>query len=154
MTSHQNLMLYGKLSGFRLLVLANRLGCNTDFLKDLHDRLLEGLEVAIARIQTIMELEWSAVADEFSAYQLYYEAEAFGQFTIDLLDVLEIDVGTYEYRINGGNWINALKADEEGVDIEYPELMALTENELGSLAQIMQAITRETGIPVRAARVT
>ncbi|MCG5486331.1 MAG: hypothetical protein KK482_21900, partial [Sinorhizobium meliloti] len=65
------------------------------------------------------------------------------------LDDLEIDFDTHEYRINGGGWINALTAVN---DVEYPELVALTEEELGSLAPIIKDITREAGIAVHAAR--
>lgn len=154
MTSDQNLMLYADLAGFRLVGLANRFGCDTDFCRELHDRLIEGLEAAIARIRTIMALERSVLTgdQEFATYQLDGETEIFGRFTISLLDDLEIDFDTYEYRINGGDWINALTADNSGVDIDYPELVGLTEDELGSLAQIIMDIRRETGIPVHAAR--
>jgi len=152
MTSDQNLMLYAKLVGFRLVVLANRVGCDTDFLQELHDRLVEGLEAAIARIQTIMALERSVLTGDKAAYQLDGETEIFGRCAISLLDDLEIDFDTHEYRINGSDWINALTAADSGVDIDYPELVALTEDELGSLAQIIKDITRETGIPVHAVR--
>ncbi|MGR9060151.1 hypothetical protein ACU8NH_30465 (plasmid) [Rhizobium leguminosarum] len=152
MTSDQNLMLYAKLVGFRLVVLANRVGCDTDFLQELHDRLVEGLEAAIARIQTIMALERSVLTGDEAAYQLDGETEIFGRCAISLLDDLEIDFDTHEYRINGSDWINALTAADSGVDIDYPELVALTEDELGSLAQIIKDITRETGIPVHAVR--
>ncbi|MBY3448069.1 hypothetical protein HFN83_37025, partial [Rhizobium laguerreae] len=93
MTSDQNLMLYAKLAGFRLVVLANRFGCDTDFSRELHDRLIEGLEAAVARIRVIMELERTLLVgdDEFIAYQLQGETEIFGRFTINLLDDLEID---------------------------------------------------------------
>ncbi|MBY3136669.1 hypothetical protein [Rhizobium laguerreae] len=153
MTSDQNLMLYAKLAGFRLVVLANRFGCDTDFSRELHDRLIEGLEAAVARIRVIMELERTLLVgdDEFIAYQLQGETEIFGRFTINLLDDLEIDFDTHEYRINGGNWINALTADDNGIDIAYPELLALTEEQLGSLVPIVEEITRQTGIPVHAA---
>ncbi|MGO7186235.1 hypothetical protein ACCS49_34465, partial [Rhizobium brockwellii] len=109
MTSDHNLMLYTKLAGFRLVVLANRFGCDSGFSRELHDRLIEGLEAAIARIHVIMELERNLLVgdDEFIAYQLQGETEIFGRFTINLLDDLEIDDDTREYRINGGNWINA-----------------------------------------------
>jgi hypothetical protein len=57
MTTDQNLMLYAKLAGFRLVVLANRFGSDSGFSRELHDRLIEGLDAAIARIHVIMELE-------------------------------------------------------------------------------------------------
>ena len=154
MTTDQNLMLYTKLAGFRLVVLANRFGCDSEFSRELHDRLVEGLEAAIARIQVIMELERSVFAgeDEFAAYRLEGETEIFNRLSINLLNTLEFDFDTFEYRINGSSWIIAVAADDDGVEVNYPELVALSEEELGSLAPIIKNITQETGIPVHAAR--
>ncbi|AJD43532.1 hypothetical protein IE4872_PB00153 (plasmid) [Rhizobium gallicum] len=156
MTTDQNLALYTKLSGFRLVVRANRFGCDTDVSRKLHERLLEGLEAAAGRIRTIMALEQSVLADddEYAAYRLEGATEIFGRFTINLLDELDIDFDTHEYRVNGGDWCIALTADYRGVDIDYPELIALTDDELGSLAPIIKDITRETGIAVNASRVS
>jgi len=64
------------------------------------------------------------------------ESEIFGRLTINLLDDLEIDVDTHEYRINGGSWINALTADDGGVEVRFPTLVRLTNEEFGSLASI------------------
>ncbi|MFF0952353.1 hypothetical protein ACFYE9_33490 [Rhizobium leguminosarum] len=154
MTSDQNLLLYTKLAGFRLVVLANRFGGDTDFSRKLHDRLIEGLDAAIARIRVIMKLERNLLVgdDEFIAYQLEGEREIFGRFTINLLDDLEIDFDTHEYRINGSEWINALTADSGGVEVKFPALVRLTDDELGTLASIIQDITLETDIPVHAVR--
>ncbi|MCZ7448188.1 hypothetical protein [Rhizobium rhizogenes] len=156
MTSDQNLALYTKLAGFRLVVLADRSGCDTEVSREVHDRLLEGLEAAGDRIRTIMALEQSVLAgdDEYAGYLLEGETEIFGRFTIILLDELDIDFDTHEYRINSGDWSSALTADYTGVDIDYPELIALTDDELGSLAPIIKDITRETGIAVSASRVS
>ncbi|MBY3448072.1 hypothetical protein, partial [Rhizobium laguerreae] len=102
----------------------------------------------------IMELERTLLVgdDEFIAYQLQGETEIFGRFTINLLDDLEIDIDTHEYRINGGNWINALTADDGGVEVNFPTLVRLTDDELGTLAPIVKQITQKTGIPVHAVR--
>ncbi|MBB4388294.1 hypothetical protein G9X64_32460 [Rhizobium sophorae] len=151
MTSDHNLALYTKLSGFRLVVLANRFGRDSEFSRELHDRLLEGLEAAIGRVRIIMALERSVLIAE---YRLEGEAEIFGRFTINLMDELDIDFDTHEFRINGGDWSSALTADYTGVDIDYPKLIALTDVELGSLAPIIKDITRETGIAVSASRVS
>ncbi|ARQ13858.1 hypothetical protein NXC12_PE00262 (plasmid) [Rhizobium etli] len=154
MTTDQNLMLYTKLAGFRLVVLANRFSCDSEFSRELHDRLVEGLEAAIARIQVIMELERSVFAgeDEFAAYRLEGETEIFRHFSINLLDTLKFDFDTFEYRINGSSWIIVMAADDDGVEADYPELVALSKEELGTLAPIMKNITQETGIPVHAVR--
>ena len=116
--------------------------------------LVDGLEAAIGRVRIIMSLERSVVAgdDEFAAYQLEGETEIFGRFTITLLDDLETDFDTHEYRTNDGDWINALTADYTGVDVDYPDLVPLTDDELGSLAPIIKDIERETGIDIQAAR--
>lgn len=154
MTSDQNLALYTKLSGFRLVVLANRFGCDTSLA--VHDRLLEGLDAARARVRTIMALERSVLTgeDEYVAYRLEGETEMFGRFTINLLNELDVDFDTHEYRINNGNWIDqCIVGRLLGVEIDYPELVALTETELGSLAAITRDIRQETGISTHAARV-
>lgn len=154
MTSDKNLTLYTALAGFRLVVLANRLGCDNAFSRELHDQLINGLQAAIDRVQTIMALERRRLTDdEFAAFQLEGESEIFGRFAIDLLDDVEIDYDTHECRINGGRWINALMADDSGASIAYPELVSLTDEELGSLAPILRDIADETGIPVHARRV-
>jgi hypothetical protein len=85
-------------------------------------------------------------------YRLEGEVRIFGRFAVNLLDELEIDVETQEYRVNCGDWITALAADYAGVEIDYPEMVTLTEDELGSLAPVIKDIARETGIPVHAAR--
>ncbi|QPB24246.1 hypothetical protein [Rhizobium sp. 007] len=138
MTSNDSLMLYAKLAGFRLIVLANRLCCDSDFDRELHDRRIDGLQAAIDRLRIIMELERRLLAnDEFAAFQLEGETEIFGRFAIDLLDDVEIDHETHEYRINDGGWINVLAVDDSGVSVDYPELVSLTNVELGSLAPII-----------------
>ncbi|ARQ13565.1 hypothetical protein NXC12_PD00479 (plasmid) [Rhizobium etli] len=155
MTIDQNLMLYTKLAGFRLVVLANRFGCDTEFSRALHDRLIEGLDAAHARLRTIMALERSVLAgdDEYAGFRLEGESEMFERFAINLLDELEIDLDTHEYRINGGDWTNASSTDCDGAEMDYPGLVALGETELGSLAAIIRDIHRETGIAIHAARI-
>ncbi|SCB61618.1 hypothetical protein GA0061105_12062 [Rhizobium aethiopicum] len=123
MTTDQNTMLVG----FRLIVIANRFACESEFSRKLHDRLVEGLDAAIARIHVIMELERSVLIgdDEFAECQLEGENEIFERFAINLLDDLEFDCDTNEFRLNRSDWMNALAADGSGVDINYPELVAL-----------------------------
>ncbi|MGK6317410.1 hypothetical protein [Neorhizobium sp. DT-125] len=67
-------------------------------------------------------------------------------------DDLEIDFDTYEYRVNGGEWHYALSADCDGVEISYPSLVALTDDDLGSLAPIVRALRSEAGVGISIAR--
>ncbi|KPH05492.1 hypothetical protein CO657_25840 (plasmid) [Rhizobium acidisoli] len=150
MTSDDNLTLYANLAGFRLIVLANRLGCDSAFSQALHDRLIEGLDAAIDRVRTIMDLEQRVlVGEEFAAFRLEREIEIFGRFTINLLDELDIDYDTHEFRLDGGRWISALTVDDAGVHVDYPALVSLTDEELGSVAPLIRDIVRQTGIAFR-----
>lgn len=155
MTSNYSLMLYAKLAGFRLTVVANRFCCDDDFSRELHDRLIDGLDAAIGRIRTVMALERQLLErnDEITAYQLAGESEIFGRSVIDLLDEIDIDYDTKEFRINGGRWTDASMADGGDVHVGYPRLVPLDRGELGSLAPIVLAIRRETGLAIRAAQV-
>ncbi|RDJ00789.1 hypothetical protein B5K05_33515 [Rhizobium phaseoli] len=144
------------LAGFRLIVLANRIGCADAFLLELHDELAEGLAAAIAQLRSIMALErqLASETDEegFTAFRLQGKEECFARFQITLLDDLEFDYATYEYRINNGGWHYALSADC-GIEISYPRLVALADDELGTLAPIIRAIRGEASIGISIARV-
>ncbi|MGM4884844.1 hypothetical protein [Rhizobium sp. 62_C5_N11_2] len=145
------------LGGFRLVVLANRIGCEDELLLELHNELAEGLAAAIARLRSISALERQLASEPdeegLAAFQLHGEKECFARFRITLLDDLEIDFDTNEYRLNGGDWHNALPADCDGVEISYARLVALTDEELGTLAPIVRAIRSEADIGISIARV-
>lgn len=145
------------LGGFRLIVLADRSGCEDEFLLELHDELAEALAAAIARLRSIMALERQLTREPdeegLIAFQLRGEEECFARFRITLLDDLEIDIDTNEYRVNGGRWHYALSADCDGVEISYPSLVDLTDDELGTLAPIVRAIRKKTDIGISIARV-
>ena len=48
--------------------------------------------------------------------------------------------------------MSALAVDDTGVHVDYPELVPLTDEELGSLAPLMRDIVRQTGIAIHARR--
>lgn len=102
-----------------------------------------------------LERQLASEPDEegFAALQLHGEEECFARFRITLLDDLEIDYDTHEYRVNGGEWHNALSADCDGVEISYPSLVPLTDDELGTLAPIVRSIRSEAGVDISIARV-
>ncbi|NLS07480.1 hypothetical protein HGP14_29840 [Rhizobium sp. P32RR-XVIII] len=145
------------LAGFRLIVLANRIGCSDDFSRALHDRLADGLACAAARVRSIMTLQGELASEPdlegITAFQLEGEKDCFNRFRIALLDDLEIDFATHEYRINNGEWHYALSADCDGIEISYPSTIALTDAELRGLGPIIRDISHETGIWVSAARI-
>ncbi|MBX5204002.1 hypothetical protein [Rhizobium sp. NZLR1] len=157
MSNFNFLMFYAALAGFRLLVSANRIGCEDEFSKTVHDRLLTGLDGAIHATRHIMDLQRELLtADDPEgtlSCQLQGEEEILARRTIVLLDELEIDYDTDEYRVNGGEWHNTLSADCNGIEIRYPTTVPLSDGELGPLAAIIRDITRETGIAISVARV-
>ncbi|OWK24772.1 hypothetical protein AJ87_18815 [Rhizobium yanglingense] len=156
MSDFNFLMFYAKLAGFKLLVSANRIGCEDEFSKTLHDRLLAGLDAAIGSTRHIMDLQRQLLTEDdpegMIAWQLQGEAENLTSRTFVLLDELEIDFDTHEYRVDGGEWHNALSADCDGIEISYPTTVSVSDTEIGSLATIIRDIARETGIAISVAR--
>ncbi len=148
---------YAVLAGYRLLVLASHVGCEEEFSKTLHDRLLAGLEGAMQMARHIMDLQRELMAggdpEGMILCQLQGEEEILASRTIVLLDELEVDYDTHEYRVNGGDWHCALSADCDGVDVTYPRTIGLSDAELGPLVAILRDIARETGIAISVARV-
>ncbi|EJT01419.1 hypothetical protein [Rhizobium sp. CCGE 510] len=157
MSDFNFLMLYARLAGFKLLVSANRIACEHEFSKTLHDRLLAGLDGAIQSARHTMSLqrELMAVDDPEGTIscQLQGEEEILAGCTIVLLDELEIDYDTNEYRVNGGEWHCALSADCDGIEIRYPTTVPLSDTELGPLAAIIRDIAWETGVAISVGRV-
>ncbi|MBY5766677.1 hypothetical protein HFO06_26850 [Rhizobium leguminosarum] len=157
MSDFNFLMLYAKLAGFKLLVCANRVHCEDEFSKMLHDRLLADLDGAIHSTRYIMALQRELLSghdpEGMISFQLRGEEEILARRSLVLLDELEIDYDTHEYRINGGEWHNALSADCDGIEISYPTSVSVSDTEIGSLAAILHDITWETGIPISVARV-
>jgi hypothetical protein len=157
MSDFNFLMLHAKLAGFKLLVSANRIGCEDEFSKTLHDRLLAGLDAAIDSTRHIMalqrELLFADDPDGMISCELQGAKEILARRTIVLLDELEIDFDTHEYRVNAGEWHNALAADCDGIEISYPATVSVSDTEIGSLATIIRDIARETGIAISIARV-
>ncbi|MBB2719570.1 UNVERIFIED_ORG: hypothetical protein GGD48_004847 [Rhizobium etli] len=157
MSDFNFLMLHAKLAGFKLLVTANRIGCDDEFSTTLHDRLLAGLDAAIDSTRHIMALQRELLSgddpDGMISCELQGAEEILARRTIVLLDELEIDYDTNEYRVNAGEWHNALAADCDGIEISYPASVSVSDTEIGPLAMIIRDIARETGIAISIARV-
>lgn len=157
--SDQFLMLFAKFSGFRLVVLANRLGCENDFQRKMHDNLIEVLEGLTGSMQYFMRetrrlhtADLSHPDDAIDLYLLEDELRMFDEQRYELLDDLEIDYDTMEYRVNGESWCCAYSADCDGFEVAYPRIEAVGRDELGSLVDIMADIRHETGVSVSVTR--
>lgn len=88
------------------------------------NRLLSGLDGAIRSTRHIMDLQRELVIGDdpegTMSCQLQGEEEILARRTIVLLDELEIDYDTNEYRLDGGEWYNAPSADYDGIEVQYP----------------------------------
>lgn len=113
--AHNNLMLVAQLSGLRILVLANRLGCDTDLARRIHDQLSAKLSKMIEAQRKILAAERElaaarATADEEDAfYDLHHYQTAWYETwlieTIALLDDYLVDDLTSEYfDFRTGRW--------------------------------------------------
>ncbi|MBY3157250.1 hypothetical protein HFO56_33540 [Rhizobium laguerreae] len=145
------LMTYAKLAGMRVGVIANRILSNDELALSMHDRLIAGLDRKIATARAIAKLERAprgAELDDRDHHILQLNEEL--SQPINMLDDLDIDHGTHEYKVNGGPW-------QFGYDVElgctdYPQAMHLAPEELYGLDAVIEELA-EIGVDARAYRV-
>lgn len=62
---HTFTKIFASLNGFRTLVKANRFGCDTDFARDVHDKLIGKLDEAIASVASVLSTQRYTASDAF-----------------------------------------------------------------------------------------
>lgn len=155
------LMQFAKVSGFRLVVLASRLACENDFQREMHGEVAELLEREAQSMRACMARERQVTPsligppDQEDYWRRFIEdaEDIDGDQPYELLDRLEIDHDTMEYRVNDEGWSCAYSADCDGYEISYPRIVDVGRDELGSLAEIIADIHRETYVRISVKRV-
>lgn len=152
-----HLTLFTQFSGFKVVVLANRLGCDNGVARTAHDRLIAKLEDLIALMRDGLAAERNLLLDESSdryrnsVFDLYCIAEEFAHRWLagepgPLLDDLWIDWATREvFDVRAKRWCFY---DDDG-----PWLRDVSDAELCGLRRIIDEITAETGVRFSASRI-
>lgn len=157
MFDNDYLALLTQLSGFKVLVRANRLGCDNDLARRAHDQLLAELAKLIHMTREVLAAERNMVLGETTEDRLSAAEDRFciGEVLagrcesgeqIQLLDNLIVDYATNEYY------------DEElecwrFLDDDGPWLDELSDTELCGLERILDEIAAETGLCFTACRI-
>ncbi|WLS01393.1 hypothetical protein [Shinella sumterensis] len=153
MTWDQALMLMVKLSGFKLIVRANRLGCDTEFAREAHDILIAHLDEFREDLDRLIAL-WNELLAEQDPDGADYAA-------YDLRD-LRIRVEHFwlhnHHPYNVGGWRHADDAGSYRIADEHDyELFGahhwvrdLADNELCGLRPILDQLAEETGLNIPA----
>lgn len=147
--TNNSLMVYAKLAGLRVNVIANRALCGDDISRSMHDRLIEGLDRKIVTIRQVENLQRAPVNPEEPDDRDYYIAKLGEEFSepIALLDSLFIDHASKEYMVNDGAW--QFGYDVESGCTDYPSEVYLQPDELSGLHPILQELS-EIGVNARA----
>ncbi len=146
--AHTTLTLVAQLSGLRILVLANRLGCDTEPARTVHDRLAATLAEMIEAQRRILAAERALVvargtADHEDAfYDLHHYQTAWYETwlieTIALLDHYLVDDLTNEYfDFRTGDWHHR--------DTDAPFVLPMPADKLCGLADIIAEIEDISG---------
>lgn len=150
------LTLFTRFCGFKLVAIANRLGCDNILARCAHDRLVAKLCQLIALMREALAAERDTALGEASArYQtacedlFWIEAEFAHRWLSGrphaLLDDLHIDVGTREiFDARSRCWRPLGDTD--------PSLREVTDGELCGLRRIIDQIASETGVSFSANR--
>jgi hypothetical protein len=157
MFDNDYLELFTQLSGFKVLVLANRLGCDNDLARRAHDQLLTELAKLIHMTRQVLAAQrnmvlgettedcLNATEDRVWIGEVLAERCESGE-QVQLLDDLIVDDATNEYY------------DEElerwrFIDGDSPWLDELSDTELCGLDRILDDIAAETGLCFTACRI-
>jgi len=147
--AHNNLMLVAQLSGLRIRVLANRLGCDTDLARNVHDTLAAKLAKMIEGQRSILAADRARVAargtadEEDTFYDLHHYQTAWYETwlvePIALLDEYLVDDLTHEYfNFRTGHWHHR--------DGEVPIAVPVPAGKLRGLADIIAEIEDSSGV--------
>lgn len=147
--AHNNLMLVAQLSGLRVHVLANRLGCDSDLARTVHDRLAAKLAEMIEAQSKILAADRAGVAargtadEEDAFFDLHHYLTAWYETwlieTVSLLDDYLVDDLTNEYfDFRTGRWHHR--------DGEVPIAVPVPADKLCGLAAIIAEIEDISGV--------
>lgn len=145
---NSRVVFYAQLSGFRLNVKANRFGCDTEFARAAHDKLIAYLDDAISHVQQVLKVEKQLTATSNQAEIVDLSETLFGLnnwfndryvegAAIPLVDFLYVDESTNEWCDKSGKWHYLDTA---------PEMRDVANKRLYGLRRIMNAIRSETGM--------
>lgn len=147
--AHNTLMQIADLSGFRVLVLANRLGCDNDIARQVHDKLAGVLAGMIEAQRNILAAERVLAAargtsgEEDAFYELHHYHTSYYETWLDeavaLLDAYLVDDSTNEFfNFKTGCWNHW--------DHEVPFIVPVPADMLCGLAKIITQIEDAYGI--------
>lgn len=147
--AHNNLMLVAQLAGLRILVLANRLGCDTDLARSVHDTLAAKLAEMIDAQRKILAADRvlaaaRGTAEEEDAFydQHHYQTAWYETWLVEsvaLLDDYLVDDLSREYfDFRTGCWYHR--------DGDVPIAVPVPAEKLCGLARIIAEIEDISGV--------
>ena len=138
--------LYAKLCGFKVLVRANRFGCDTRFAQVVHDRLLAALELHIDTCQRALQAQRAlrverdpVICEDLhqTIEDVWADCDGRGFYPWHLLDCIDPEMDWGGYRDpSAGMWVPR----------PIPERFTVDDKHLCGLGEIIGRIAAETGI--------
>ncbi|MFC3722016.1 hypothetical protein [Neoaquamicrobium sediminum] len=153
MTWDKALMLMVKLSGFKLIVRANRLGCDTDLARDAHDMVIGHIEEFRDDLDRVLAL-WREMMAERDPRKADLAAYALSEMRIRvehfwLHNNHPYNVGGWRHADNAGSYRIADECDYELFSARH-WVRELADDELCGLRPILDQLAEETGFTIPA----
>lgn len=151
MNTSQALMLIARLAGFRLLVRANRFGCDSDFARAAHDNVIAVLDSYRGELAELIQLECEAGRETDPDRKddlIYHLVQCQRATDRNWYDCQPFELGGWHPSEADGSFLDPVTG-VPAIVTEMPVLVALPQNRLCGLPTLLEAIAEECAINFR-----
>lgn len=151
MNSSQALILIARLAGFKLLVRANRFGCDSDLARVAHDNVIAVLDGYRSELAELIQLECEAGRETDPDRKdglIYHLVQCQRATDRNWYDCQPFEIGGWHRSEADGSFFDPVTG-APAIATEVPVLVALPRNRLCGLPAILEAIAEECAINFR-----
>lgn len=151
MNSSQALILIVRLAGFKLLVRANRFGCDSDLARAAHDNVIAVLDSYRGELAELIQLECEAGREtdpDMKDDLIYHLVQCQNATDRNWYDCQPFEIGGWHRSEADGSFLDPVTG-ASAIATETPVFIALPQERLCGLPAILEALAEECAINFR-----